>query len=61
MEKRYEIEFEYADQMSNWETRKQSCSLYAKNEYEARQKCIKLYGLGVDCEYEIMSVKAIEQ
>ena len=60
MEKRYEIDFEYEDSLSNWETRKQSCSLYANSEYEARQKCIKLYGLGVDCNYRITNVKEIE-
>ena len=60
MNKRYEIEFEYADSFSNWEMRKQSCSLYANSVYEAKQKCIKLYGLGIDCEYNFVNVKEIE-
>lgn len=52
----YKIELKYADSMSNWEWRTQSCSVYADTEYQARQKCKELYGLGIDCEYEITSV-----
>ena len=59
--KRYEISFKYADKMSNFEWRTQSCSLYANNPAEARRKCIELYGLGIDCEYEITSIKEVEE
>ena len=54
--KRYSVEFEYADSLSNYSWRKQGCVLYANNEYEARKKCIELYGLGLDCDYRITSV-----
>lgn len=57
--KHYNIEFKYADSLSNWEWRTQKCSLYADTEYSARQKCRELYGLGIDCEYEIVSVTEI--
>lgn len=57
---RYNIEFEYADDMSNWEMRKQGCSLCADSPYEARKKCIELYGLGYDCEYNIIKVEEVE-
>ena len=57
MEKRYHIKFRYADSLSNYEWRKQECDLYAADANAAEQKCIKLYGLGVDCEYEIISVE----
>ena len=50
------IQFKYADSMSNWEWRPQSCLVYADTEYQARQKCKELYGLGIDCEYEITRV-----
>ena len=57
MEKRYHIRFRYADSLSNYEWRRQECHLYAVDAYSAKQKCIKLYGLGIDCEYEIISVE----
>jgi activator of HSP90 ATPase len=57
--KQYEVCFQYADALSNWSWRDQSCSVFAKDEYEARRKCMELYGLGVDCEYKITSVKEI--
>jgi len=51
MSKMLHIVFEYADQYSNWEWRKQECYVSSVSE------CIKLYGLGVDCEYRILSVE----
>lgn len=47
------IDFKYRDNLSNWEWRKQSCTVSSVEE------CIKLYGLGVDCDYEIISIKEI--
>ena len=44
------VEFEYADQFSDWQWRKQSCTVSSVDE------CIKIYGLGVDCDYRILSV-----
>lgn len=44
------IKFEYADAMSNWEWRKQECVVSSVDE------CKRLYGLGADCEYRIVSV-----
>ena len=49
----YEIEFEYRDEMSKGEWRKQSCVM------SSVQECKKIYGLGVDCDYRILSVKKI--
>lgn len=54
---RYEIEFKYADSMSGYQWRTQHCSLCADSPYQATKKCIELYGLGIDCDYEIISVK----
>lgn len=56
-EKRYEVSFKYRDALSKWEWREQSCSLYGTDERDAIEKCKKLYGLGVDCDYEIIGVK----
>jgi hypothetical protein len=50
------VEFKYADSLSGWEWRTQSCSVYADNESGARKECIKIYGLGVDCNYQITKV-----
>lgn len=55
--KKYTIKFRYADSMSGWKWREQSCSLYAKSTYDAQRKCIEFYGLGQDCEYEIISIE----
>lgn len=47
------IDFEYADEWSNWEWRKQSCTVSSVEE------CKKIYGLGVDCEYRIINVEEV--
>lgn len=49
----FEIKFRYRDAMSKWEWREQSCIMSSVRE------CKKFYGLGVDCEYEIISVREI--
>lgn len=48
------IKFEYADDLSNWEWRKQECTVSSVSE------CIKIYGLGIDCEYRILSVEEVD-
>ena len=45
------IVFEYKDKYTKGEWRKQSCSC------ETLEDCIKWYGLGVDCEYRIVSIE----
>lgn len=57
--KHYHIKFQYADALSGWKVREQECVLYADNAYEARNKCIKLYGLGINCDYDIVSIEEI--
>jgi hypothetical protein len=47
------IKFEYKDEMSNWEWRKQECIV------SSVQECKRIYGLGVDCEYRIISVEEV--
>lgn len=47
------IKFKYADAMSNWEWRKQECTVSSVEE------CKRIYGLGIDCEYEILSVEEV--
>lgn len=49
------ITFRYADKYSNWEWRTQHCTVSSVEE------CIRIYGLGVDCEYEILEVKKIKE
>ena len=48
------IVFEYRDAWSNLEWRRQECIL------SSVQKCIELYGLGIDCEYRIISVEEVK-
>ena len=48
------IKFRYADELSHWEWREQECIVSSVAE------CIRIYGLGVDCEYEILSVEEVE-
>ena len=45
------IKFRYRDQMSSWQWRNQECHM------SSVQECINVYGLGTDCEYEILSVE----
>ena len=47
------ITFRYRDNLSNWEWRTQTCYVSSVEE------CIRIYGLGVDCEYEIIKVEEI--
>ena len=47
------IKFKYADAMSNSQWREQECTV------SSIQECIKIYGLGVDCDYEILSVQEV--
>lgn len=45
------ITFRYRDAWSNWKWRTQSCVMSSVEE------AIKVYGLGIDCEYEILSIE----
>lgn len=47
------IKFEYADEMSNWEWREQECVVSSVAE------CKRIYGLGIDCDYRIISIEKI--
>ena len=47
------ITFENADALSNWEWRKQECTVSSVEE------CKRIYGLGVDCEYRILNVEEV--
>lgn len=48
------IVFEYRDAWSNWKWKRQECVM------SSVQRCIELYGLGIDCEYRIISVEEVE-
>lgn len=48
-----QITFRYADALSNWQWRIQTCVVSSVTE------CIKIYGLGIDCEYEILEIKEV--
>lgn len=48
------IKFKYRDEMSKWQWREQACVV------DSVEECIKLYGLGVDCEYVILQVVNVE-
>lgn len=47
------IKFRYADALSGWEWREQECIV------SSVQKCREIYGLGIDCEYEILSITEV--
>ena len=48
------IEFEYKDRYTNGKWSKQYCTV------SSLEECKRIYGLGVDCEYRIISVKEVE-
>jgi hypothetical protein len=47
------IKFKYRDRYSNWQWREQECTVTSV------EACIQIYGLGKDCDYEIISVEKI--
>ena len=47
------IKFKYKDSLSEWKWREQECTVSSVAE------CKKLYGLGIDCEYQIISVEEV--
>lgn len=47
------VKFRYRDDMSRWQWREQECVVSSVSE------CIKIYGLGVDCDYEIVEVEEV--
>ena len=47
------IKFEYKDEYSHGEWRKQECVVASVEE------CKKIYGLGTDCDYRITSIRKI--
>ena len=47
------IKFEYRDEYTNGQWRTQECVMSSVEE------CKRLYGLGVDCEYRIISVEEV--
>lgn len=49
-----EIVFEYKDRYTNGKWNRQSCRVHSIEE------CKRIYGLGIDCEYIILSVKKVE-
>ena len=52
--KKVHIKFEYKDELSHGKWNKQECTVSSLKE------CIKIYGLGIDCEYRILSVEEIK-
>lgn len=49
------IEFEYRDAWSGEKWRKQECIMSSVD------KCIELYGLGIDCEYRILKIENLDE
>lgn len=47
------IKFKYRDNYSNGEWREQECIV------RSLQECKELYGLGIDCEYQIIEIKEV--
>ena len=47
------IKFKYRDEISNWKWKEQECVV------SSIEECIRIYGLGIDCDYQILSVEDI--
>lgn len=45
------IKFEYKDAYTNGEWREQECNV------RSVQECKEIYGLGIDCDYRIISIE----
>lgn len=48
------IVFEYMDAYTNGKWNRQECTM------SSLEECIKVYGLGKDCEYRIVSVEDLD-
>ena len=48
------VVFEYMDRYTNGEWRQQRCIV------ESVEKCKEIYGLGIDCDYRIISVEEVQ-
>lgn len=48
------IKFKYRDEYSHDKWREQECTV------ESLRDCIEIYGLGYDCEYEIISIEDVD-
>ena len=48
------VVFEYMDRYTNGEWNRQRCVV------ESVEKCKKIYGLGIDCDYRISSVEDVQ-
>ena len=49
------IVFEYMDAYSNGKWNKQECTVSSVDQ------CKKIYGLGIDCDYRIISVEEVKE
>lgn len=49
------IEFDYKDKYTNGRWNRQSCTVSSVEE------CKRIYGLGVDCEYRIISIERVDK
>ena len=48
------VVFEYMDRYTNGEWNRQKCIV------ESVEKCKEIYGLGIDCDYRIISVEEVQ-
>lgn len=48
------IRFRYRDELSGWEWREQECTV------SSLEECKRIYGLGIDCEFEIISIENVD-
>lgn len=47
------IKFKYRDELSKWQWLEQECFV------ESLEECKKIYGLGIDCDYRIISIEEV--
>jgi hypothetical protein len=53
--KMFKIKFEYRDEYSHGKWNEQECQVSSVEE------CKRIYGLGIDCEYRIISVEEVKE
>lgn len=51
----FKIKFEYRDEYSHGKWNEQECQVSSVEE------CKRIYGLGIDCEYRIISVEEVKE
>ncbi len=53
------VKFQWCDAYSHGKWTSQECTISAYSKYDALNKCKEMYGLGIGCDYKIISIEEV--